>query len=221
MVVSRLARLALAALLAVALLACGCSKKEAEPAVELPTVTETTPGLLFTWIDDKGEFHVEEKPSAVPEASRETVKVRDPARDALPSDRIFVADLRNAGPNGAYPVKMVPGGEFEDIAVTRRAKHGLTLSPREAGAIPEPERPAVIIYGASWCGPCHQAAAFLKGKGVAFVEHDIEQDHDAAREMKAKLQKAGARGGSIPVLDVKGKILIGFDARAVEQALAM
>ena len=29
------------------------------------------------------------------------------------------------------------------------------------------------------------------------------------------------RGGSIPVIDVKGKILIGFDARQVDRALRM
>jgi hypothetical protein len=37
--------------------------------------------------------------------------------------------------------------------------------------------------------------------------------------MQAKLAKAGKRGGSIPVLDVRGRILIGFDAPAVDAAL--
>jgi hypothetical protein len=54
---------------------------------------------------------------------------------------------------------------------------------------------------------------------VKFVLHDIEKDSSAQREMQAKLAKAGARGGSIPVLDVRGRILIGFDARAVDEAL--
>ena len=77
----------------------------------------------------------------------------------------------------------------------------------------------MIIYGASWCGPCHQAAAYFTKRGIKFIEHDIEKDSSAAREMQAKLAKAGARGGSIPVLDVRGRILIGFDQRAVDQAL--
>ena len=37
--------------------------------------------------------------------------------------------------------------------------------------------------------------------------------------MQAKLQQAGKRGGSIPVLDVRGKILVGFDPGAVDAAL--
>ena len=105
------------------------------------------------------------------------------------------------------------------------APKGAASGAASAGAegAPNPgdvaERPAVIIYGASWCGPCHQAAAYLKKKGVAFVEHDIEQDSVSAHEMQAKLAKAGMHGGSIPVLDVRGHILVGFDARAVDQAL--
>jgi hypothetical protein len=37
--------------------------------------------------------------------------------------------------------------------------------------------------------------------------------------MQAKLASAGMHGGSIPVMDVKGKLLIGFAERAVDRAL--
>lgn len=229
----RKARSVLFLLLACALptaFAAGCKKKSeaaAEAVPDAPAITDGTTGLLLTWVDDKGEFHVEQRVTDVPAAGCEIVKVRDPARDPLSGDRIFVVDLRSAGPDGSYLVRVVPNSEFEDIAVTRRAKHGIVLAPREAGAAPGSEGAGagdvagrgVIIYGASWCGPCHQAAAYLKKRGIAFVEHDIEQDSGAAREMQAKLTKAGIRGGSIPVIDVRGKILVGFDARAVDQAL--
>lgn len=217
--------------------ATGCRKKAnaiAEATPEVPAVSDATTGLLLTWIDEKGEFHVEQRVPDVPAAGRELVRVRDPGRDPLTGDRVFVVDLRNAGSDGSYAVRVVASNEFEDLAVTRRAKHGIVLAPRAAGSAPAiaasagsavgnagdvAGRPAVIIYGASWCGPCHQAAAYLKQRGVAFVEHDIEQDSSAAREMQGKLAKAGVRGGSIPVLDVRGRILVGFDANAVDQAL--
>ena len=54
-----------------------------------------------SWIDDKGEFHVEQKSADVPAAGRDAVKVRDPARDPLSGNRIFVADLRAATPSAA------------------------------------------------------------------------------------------------------------------------
>ncbi len=80
--------------------------------------------------------------------------------------------------------------------------------------------PAVIIYGASWCGACHEAADFLKAKGIPYVLKDIEQTPGAAAEMRDKLARAGQRGGSIPVIDVRGQILVGYSASAIVQALA-
>jgi glutaredoxin len=239
-------RLVLVVSLAVSVtLAAGCKRKgdaAAEAAPDSPLVTDKSEGLLLTWIDDKGEFHTEQRVTDVPANGRDVVSVRvlDPAKDVAGSDRVFIADLRSAGPDGAYPVRLATRVEFDDVAVARRAKSGVAvLAPKAAGGgaagggaagggAPGSDptnpgdvagRPAVIIYGASWCGPCHQAAAYLKQKGIRFVEHDIEKDSSAAREMHAKLAKSGMRGGSIPVLDVRGRILVGFDARAVDQAL--
>jgi glutaredoxin len=80
-------------------------------------------------------------------------------------------------------------------------------------------RPAVIVYGASWCGACHQAMAYMKKKGIAFVEKDIEKDTGAEREMRSKLARAGINTGSIPILDVHGKIIVGFSEEALDKAL--
>ncbi len=78
----------------------------------------------------------------------------------------------------------------------------------------------MIIYGASWCGPCHQAADYLKSRGVAYVLKDVEETPGAAAEMHEKLARAGHHGGSIPVIDVRGQILIGFSASSIDRALA-
>lgn len=206
-------------LIAVFLCTAGCKTQSDETlrATAPPIVTDQSGDLLFTWIDPAGGGHVEQKISEVPIVARETVRVADPSRDP-PPDQVWVVDLRTPGPGGAYPVRTIKRSEWEAIAVSRR--DGGVLVPRAATSAPPPAQPQVIIYGASWCGPCHQAAAHLKQKGVAFVEKDIEQDSSAAREMQAKLAKAGKRGGSIPVLDVRGRILIGFDAPALDAALA-
>ena len=188
--------------------------------VAMPVVTDATTDLLLTWIDDKGEFHVEQKVGDVPVGSRDVVRVADPVKDPPKLDDVFVADLRNLGAGGAYPVRTMSRSEFEKVAVDRRQKSGNVLSPKGAdSAAPAAARPTVIIYGASWCGPCHQAAAYLTRRGIPFVEKDIEEDRLAAREMQTKLASAGMRGGSIPVMDVRGKLLIGFDPEAVNRAL--
>lgn len=197
-------------------------KDKARPAPEIvaaPVVTDAATDLLFTWVDEKGDFHVEQRVADVPASARETVRVVDPSKEPPSGDQLFVADLRVADA-GAYPVRTMRRAEFEGLAVDRRKKSGSVLVAQgPPSALPD-TRPAVIIYGASWCGPCHQAAAYFKQRGVAFVEKDIEADGGAAREMQAKLANAGIRGGSIPVIDVRGKLLVGFDQGAVERALA-
>lgn len=209
----------------------GCKKKDTpsgDPASNLPKVTDTATGLMLTWVDAKGEFRTEEKVEAVPAEGREMVRVRVLDGITAGEGKEFVADLRATGMDGGYPVRIVPRSEFEDLVVQRRAKRGAVLTPTLAASASASAAASghidtggqtVIIYGASWCGPCHQAQAYLRSKGVPFIEHDIEEDPNAAKEMQAKLQKSGKRGGSIPVIDVRGKILVGFDPGAVDAAL--
>jgi len=220
--VARLRQLALWFLALVIVVVAGCKRPPpGTEAVVLPVVTDASTDLLLTWIDDKGEFHVEQKVADVPVGARDVVRVADPVKDPPKLDDVFVADLRNPGPGGVYPVRTMSRTEFEKVAVERRQKNGNVLAPKGADSAAKPAaRPTVIIYGASWCGPCHQAAAYLKRRGVPFIEKDIEEDRGAAREMQAKLASAGMRGGSIPVIDVRGKVLIGFDERAMERALS-
>jgi glutaredoxin len=196
-------------------------------------VNEDTSGLLLTWIDEKGDFHVEQKAADVPLIGRDAVRVIDPSReDTTREGTVFVADLRVAGPDGNFPVHTMTRDDFDALALARRQKGNLaTLAggggadagapgggPQAAGNSAA-GRPAVIIYGASWCSACHQAEAFLKKRGVTYIEKDIEQDPQAASEMQGKLRRAGLRGGGIPVLDVRGKIMVGFEPHAVEEAL--
>jgi glutaredoxin len=219
----------------------GCKKKGGVATPDAPAieVRDTSEGLLLTWVDDKGEFHVEQKPTDVPMMGRDAVRVVDPNKDeGTHEGKVYVADLRQAHPDGTYPVSVMSRTDFENIAEARRSKNGPTLSSAalaaaaSASAGPSPSagvqvdqgsgtgRSTVIIYGAEWCGACHQAAAYLRRKGIPFIEKDIEKDPQAAREMQGKLRSAGVRnGGSIPVIDVRGKVMVGFSPGAVDEAL--
>jgi glutaredoxin len=207
------------------------------PAAGALVLTADTGGMLLTWVDDKGDFHVETRVADVPLMGRDAVRVVDPDKDdGTHADRVFVADLRQARPDGTFPVQAMTRAAFEAIAVARREKSGPTLasaSPMQpapsssAGATAETDpgtprsasRPAVIIYGAEWCGACHEAASFLRSKGIAYVEKDVEKDSGAASEMQQKLARNGLRSGSIPVIDVRGKVMVGFNPQEVESAL--
>jgi glutaredoxin len=213
-----------------------CKRGRASVASEpeqAPMVRDDSDGLLLTWIDDKGDFHVETGVAQVPMMGRDAVRVVDPAKDDRShGDRIFAADLRQLRADGTYAVRTMARADFEAIAVARREKAGPTLgtpppappssaSPDDQASATNkpPSRALVIIYGAEWCGACHDAARYLRRKGVAYVEKDVEKDPSAAREMQQKLAKRGLHTGSIPVLDVRGKVIVGFNPAEVEAAL--
>jgi glutaredoxin-like YruB-family protein len=77
----------------------------------------------------------------------------------------------------------------------------------------------VIVYSTSWCGYCRKAKAWLTKRGVDFVEKDVEKDPAAAEELAQKAAASGVRPQGVPVIDVRGTLVLGFDQRALEAAL--
>jgi glutaredoxin len=76
-----------------------------------------------------------------------------------------------------------------------------------------------IIYGADWCKPCHDAEGYLKSLGVAVTKKNIEESRAAQAEMQQKLARANRTGSSIPVIDVMGRIFVGYSPSSLRQAV--
>ena len=74
--------------------------------------------------------------------------------------------------------------------------------------------PIVIIYSAEWCAFCHAAKEYLEAKGVKYTEKDIVSDPKLAQEA---VEKSGQMG--IPVIDINGKIIVGFDRPKIDAAI--
>jgi glutaredoxin-like YruB-family protein len=72
----------------------------------------------------------------------------------------------------------------------------------------------VIIYSADWCAFCHAAKEYLDKKGIAYEVRDVEKEQRYAQE---SVQKSGQMG--IPVLDINGTIIVGFDRPKIDMAL--
>jgi len=76
--------------------------------------------------------------------------------------------------------------------------------------------PEVIIYTTSWCGYCRKAIVDLDASGVRYINKDVEKDPEAKRE---QLMKSGGRKG-VPLIDVAGEIIRGYDRHRLKAALA-
>ncbi len=72
----------------------------------------------------------------------------------------------------------------------------------------------VKVYSTPTCPYCHKAKDFLNEKKVEFDDIDVAENQEAAKEM---IEKSGQMG--VPVLDIDGKIIVGFDQEALEEAL--
>ena len=73
----------------------------------------------------------------------------------------------------------------------------------------------VVVYSTQTCPFCHKAKDYLKEKGVEFEDVDVAADKERAKEM---VEKSGQMG--VPVLDIGGTIIVGFDKPKMDEALA-
>lgn len=210
----------------------GCSRRESSDeraTTETPDAPPPLdfvvdhPGTLYTWVDAEGRFHLSEKLGEIPAERRGAVRVVTDGKPTGSASHVFVADLTTAAPGASISAAPKPRLEWEALGLAYKQAKVTPLEEKEAAASARAAPPATsgqaIVYGAEWCGPCHQAEAYLKKLGLQVVKKDIEEDDGAAREMRAKLKAAGLSGSSIPVLDVGGTMLIGFSERAIDAAL--
>ncbi len=72
----------------------------------------------------------------------------------------------------------------------------------------------VTIYSATWCGFCHAAKNYFDKLGVTYDDRDIDTNPKYAQEA---VEKSGQMG--IPVIDIDGTIIIGFDRPRIDAAL--
>ncbi len=73
----------------------------------------------------------------------------------------------------------------------------------------------VKVYSTPTCPYCTMAKNYLKEKNVQFTDFDVSQDRQEAEEM---VRKSGQMG--VPVLDINGQIIIGFDKPRIDGALS-
>lgn len=72
----------------------------------------------------------------------------------------------------------------------------------------------VKIYSIPTCPYCHQAKDFFKENSVEFEDVNVAEDEKARDEM---IEKSGQMG--VPVLDVNGEIVVGFDKEKISKLL--
>lgn len=71
-----------------------------------------------------------------------------------------------------------------------------------------------IVYGAEWCAFCHEEMHYFDKVGVKYEYRNVEENPKFGEEA---VKKSGQFG--IPVTDIAGEIIIGFDKAKLDDAL--
>src|SRR5450432_3590584 len=223
--------------------ACHRSVQEVAPSM---TAAPATIGVLkggrwlFTYAEPAGTFATTDKPETVPAEARGLVRVLDPSEPMSMStksagDRVYVTNLNELTAKGKSSARAMSREAFETAALaglpggqsSPYADRGqpAPLLAADAAAAPggggaaSGTQPVVTLYGTSWCGACRAAREYLTERKIPFADKDIERDPDAARELAAKASKMGIPTDRVPIIDVRGRLLLGFDRARIEALL--
>lgn len=72
----------------------------------------------------------------------------------------------------------------------------------------------VTVYSTPTCPYCVYTKEYFKQHNISFVDIDVTRDRSKAQEM---ISKSGQMG--VPVIDIDGNILVGFQPNEFEKLL--
>jgi glutaredoxin-like YruB-family protein len=74
----------------------------------------------------------------------------------------------------------------------------------------------VKVYSTPTCLYCIRVKQFLAENNIVYENADVSVNREAGEEM---VKKSGQMG--VPVLDIDGQIIVGFDKERIKQALGI
>ncbi len=74
----------------------------------------------------------------------------------------------------------------------------------------------VIVYSTKTCPYCRMLKDFLKENNIIFEDYDVGENREKLEEM---IKKSGQIG--VPVIDIDGEIVIGFDKEEIKRKLGL
>ncbi len=78
------------------------------------------------------------------------------------------------------------------------------------------QKPKIIIYSTDTCHFCHLAKDYFAEKGFPFEDRNVGADINFKKE---SVEKSGQLG--VPVIDIDGKVVVGFDQPVIDKLLGL
>lgn len=74
----------------------------------------------------------------------------------------------------------------------------------------------IIVYSSPFWPWCTKVKSYLDSKNIFYIEYNVSKDREKALEM---VSKSGQQG--VPVLDINGNIVVGFNQRRIDSLLGI
>lgn len=74
----------------------------------------------------------------------------------------------------------------------------------------------VLVYTTPTCQYCKMAKDFFQANNVTYTEQDVAADESLRNQM---VEKSGQMG--VPVIDIEGEIIVGFDEPRIKEVLGL
>ena len=199
-----------AAVVAALLCTTGCRKREVpvDAAPTDPTAAIAEDAELL-YVDLSGQVRIARGVASVPATSRRVVAIEGPDG---PGGAVWIGDVSAPPP--------WTGMRAGRRALERRGLVALPPGPGSRLTFPPPGPPGeevtprptgVVVYGTAWCAATADARAWLDARGVDHAMLDVERDPGAALAAADLLDSLGVVPDRVPVIDVAGRVVVGFD----------
>ena len=150
--------------------------------------------VYYKYVDESGSIRFVERREEVPASQRDGARIE------------WKAELRAKA--AAKPTR------WESVSRALTSRLGTPDAPGPnavRGGDPE-----IVLYTTSWCGWCRKTIAHLDKNGVRYDNRDIERDRQAYADLK---RKTGSTG--VPVIEIDGELIIGFDRNRIDELLGL
>ena len=74
----------------------------------------------------------------------------------------------------------------------------------------------IIVYSTKTCPYCRMLKDFLKENNISFEDYDVGSNREKLEEM---IKKSGQIG--VPVIDIDGEIIVGFDKEEIKRQVGL
>jgi glutaredoxin len=188
--------------------------------------------FFFTYVEPSGMFATADKPEKVPEVARRLVRIMGVGKDESHrrnDSNVEVIDVRELLAAGKTQPRVMSREAFESGALAQlppgdscplAGPHGSPWAEEREVARGPDDPPIVILYAPQWCKACKAARQYLVSNRIPFTRKDIEKDPSAARELQEKASRFGVPADRVPILDVRGRLLVGYDETRLDGFLA-